>query len=288
MTDADVGGIAWVNGSFVRETQARVSIFDRGFLFADGVYEVTAVLDGNLVDSVSHIDRLMRSLAAIALPVGESADEIVQTQRALVLRNSLTEGIVYTQVTRGAARREFLCKGGVRPTTVMFCQQKEIVTNPSVEIGISVKTTPDLRWARRDIKSVALLPQVLAKRSAAEAGCEEAWLIEDGMITEGASSSVFVVSGEDAVVTRPNTASILAGCTRNALVAMAREGGFRVEERTISVEEALCAREAFVSSASTFILPVVMIDGCRVGNGKPGPTTLRLRELYVQLARALG
>ncbi len=262
--------IAYVNGSFVPMAEAKVSILDRGFLFADGIYEVAAVLDGKLIDNASHLARLQRSV-----------------EKELVARNNLVNGMVYLEVTRGAdTGRDFAFPKGVKPTLIMFTSVKDIVNAPAAKTGIGVITVPDIRWARRDIKSVALLAQVLAKQAAAEAGAGEAWMIEDGMVTEGGSSSAFILTQDDVLVTRQNSSAILPGCTRKAVVALAEERQLRVEERPFTVEEALVAKEAFITSASLFVQAVVTIDGKTVANGKPGPMTDRLREIYIDFARA--
>jgi D-alanine transaminase len=281
-----MGRVAYVNGEFVPLYQAKISILDRGFLFADGIYEVSAVLNGKLVDNKSHLARLERSVGEIALPLPETLERIEEIQKELVARNALNEGVVYLQVTRGAADREFTFPKEAKPTLVMFTQDKQLVDAPSARTGIAVKTLPDIRWARRDIKSVALLAQVLAKQAAAEAGCQEAWMVEDGMITEGGSSSVFIVTGDNVIVTRPNSSAILPGCTRRALMALAEERQIRVEERAFSVDEAVAAKEAFITSASSFVLPVVTIDGVKVADGQPGALTKRLREVYLAFAQA--
>src|SRR6266513_1982647 len=241
--------IAYVNGSFVPMADAKVSILDRGFLFADGIYEVAAVLDGKLIDNASHLARLQRSVGEIALALPETIDRIQQIQKELIARNNL-------------------------------------VNAPSAKTGIGVITVPDIRWSRRDIKSVALLAQVLAKQAAAEAGAGEAWMIEDGKVTEGGSSSAFILTQDDVIVTRQNGSEILPGCTRKAVVALAQERQLRVEERAFSVEEALTAKEAFTTSATLFVQPVISIDGKTIANGKPGPMTDRLREIYVDFAKA--
>jgi D-alanine transaminase len=279
--------IAYVNGSFVPLTEAKVSILDRGFLFADGIYEVAAVLDGRLVDSASHLARLARSVGEISLELPETLERIQEIQKELVARNYLVNGMVYLEITRGADKgRDFAFPKGVRPTLIMFTTVKDIVNAPAAKTGIGVITVPDLRWTRRDIKSVALLAQVLAKQAAAEAGAGEAWMIEDGKVTEGGSSSAFILTQDDVLVTRQNSSAILPGCTRKAVVALAEERQLRVEERAFSVEEALAAKEVFITSATLFVQPVVSIDGKTVGNGKPGPMTNRLREIYVDFARA--
>jgi D-alanine transaminase len=280
--------IAYVNGSFVPLADAKVSILDRGFLFADGIYEVAAVLDGKLIDNASHLARLQRSVGEISLALPESLDRIQEIEKELVRRNKLVNGMVYLEVTRGAdSGRDFAFpKADVKPTLIMFTSVKDIVNAPSAKTGIGVITVPDIRWARRDIKSVALLAQVLAKQAAAETNAGEAWMIEDGKVTEGGSSSCFILTQDDVIVTRQNGSAILPGCTRKAVVKLAEERQLRVEERAFSVEEALAAKEAFITSATVFVQAVVTIDGKKVGNGKPGPMTDRLREIYVDFAKA--
>ena len=279
--------IAYVNGAYVPLSEAKVSVLDRGFLFADGIYEVSAVLDGRLVDNASHLARLQRSVGEIALPLPESLERLTEIQRELIARNQLVNGLVYLEVTRGAdAGRDFVFPKGVKPTLVMFTSVKDIINSAAAKTGIAVITVPDLRWARRDIKSVGLLAQVMAKQAAAEAGASEAWMIEDGKVTEGGSSSAFILTEDDVLVTRQNSTTILPGCTRKAVVALAEERQLRVEERAFTVDEALAAKEVFITSASLFVQPVVSIDGKQVANGKPGPVTTRLREIYVEFARA--
>ncbi|TMJ59302.1 MAG: D-amino-acid transaminase [Alphaproteobacteria bacterium] len=279
--------IAYVNGSFVPMADAKVSILDRGFLFADGIYEVAAVLDGKLIDNASHLARLQRSVGEISLALPETIERIQEIQKELVARNNLVNGMVYLEVTRGAdTGRDFAFPKDVKPTLIMFTSVKDIVNAASAKSGIGVITVPDIRWARRDIKSVALLAQVLAKQAAAEKHAGEAWMIEDGMVTEGGSSSAFILTHDDVLVTRQNSSAILPGCTRKAVVALAEERQLRVEERPFSVEEALAAKEAFITSATVFVQAVVSIDGKTVANGKPGPMTGRLREIYIDFARA--
>jgi len=277
--------IAYLNGSFLPIEQARVSVLDRGFLFADGIYEVAAVIDGKLVDSASHLARLERSTSAIGIALPLSLAEIEAAQKELVARNALTEGLVYLQITRGAdATRDFLPSPDIRPTLVMFAQAKHFLDVPAARDGIAVATMPDLRWARRDIKSVGLLAQAMAKRVAAEAGAQEAWMVEDGFVTEGASSTAFIVT-KDGVVTRPYSQAVLAGCTGAALTALAEESGIGIIRRPFTVAEALAAKEAFITSASTLCQSVVRIDGQEIGGGKPGPIAMRLRALYIDFAR---
>jgi D-alanine transaminase len=285
----DLDSIAYVNGSYVPLSEAKISILDRGFLFADGIYEVSAVLEGKLVDNESHLARLKRSVGEISLPLPESLERITEIQRELIARNRVENGLVYIEVTRGAdVGRDFAFPKGVKPTLVMFTSVKDIVNAPAAKTGIGVITVPDIRWARRDIKSVALLAQVLAKQAAAEAGAGEAWMIEDGAVTEGGSSSAFILTQNDVLVTRQNSSSILPGCTRKAVVKLAEERQLRVEERPFTIEEALAAKEAFITSASSFVQPVVSIDGKAIANGKPGPMATRLREIYIEFARATG
>jgi D-alanine transaminase len=278
---------AYVNGSLVPLADAKISVFDRGFLFADGIYEVSAVLDGKLIDNDSHLARLERSVGEIELALPETLPRIIELQKELIARNGLINGVIYMQVTRGAViPRDFVFPKEAKPTFVMFTSEKDIVNATSAKTGIAVKTVPDIRWARRDIKSVALLAQVLAKQAAAEAGCQEAWMIEDGQVTEGGSSSAFILTQDDVLVTRQNSSAILPGCTRKAVMKLAEERQLRIEERAFSVKEALAAKEAFITSASLFVQGVVTIDGQTVANGKPGPMTNRLREIYVEFARA--
>jgi len=281
--------IAYVNGSFVPLSEAKISILDRGFLFADGIYEVSAVLGGKLVDNASHLARLERSVGEISLKLPESIDRIIEIQKELIARNKIDSGLVYIEVTRGADNgRDFAFPKGVTPTMIMFTSVKDIVNSATAKTGIGVITVPDIRWTRRDIKSVALLAQVLAKQAAAEAGAGEAWMIEDGKVTEGGSSSAFILTQDDVIVTRQNGSEILPGCTRKAVIKLAEERQLRVEERPFSVDEALKAKEAFITSASSFVQAVISIDGKQVGSGKPGPMANRLREIYIDFARATG
>jgi D-alanine transaminase len=273
---------AYVNGHYLPIEQARVSIFDRGFLFADGIYEVTAVVNGRLVDMPSHLARLARSAGELGLRLALDDDAIVAAHQELIRRNHLDEGQVYLQATRGAADRDFLAPADLAPTLVLFTQTKTL-TGPSA--GIAVKSTPDIRWARRDIKSVMLLAQVLAKRAAAEAGCQEAWMIEDGFVTEGASSTAWIVAADGRLATRAHSHATLPGCTALALAALIAETGLEIDYRPFTLDEALTAREAFISAAGSFIQPVNSIDGVAIGAGKPGPIATRLRELYIAFAR---
>lgn len=278
--------IAWLNGDYVPLADAKVSAQDRGFLFAEGIYEFTAVLDGKLIDSDAHLARFARSAAGLGLALPVTTAGIEAIQRELILCNRLDQGGIYFQLTGGPAERDFLAHSAA-PTLFMFTQAAEVIERPTAKTGISVKTIADPRWARRDIKSIMLLGQILAKREAAAAGAQEAWLVDtEGFITEGASSSALIVTPDGTLVTRPNSHAILPGCTRKAVLAIALRDGVKVEERLFSVAEARGSREAILTSASNFVLPVVAIDGAPVGDGKPGPIARRLRELYIEAARA--
>ncbi|WP_279356469.1 D-amino-acid transaminase [Methylobacterium indicum] len=279
--------IVYVNGRFVPFEEATIPIMDRGFLFADGIYEVSAVLDGRLVDNEAHLARLDRSLSEIGIRNPHSIAEWTRLEEELVTRNGLKEGLVYMEVTRGVAERDFAFPPeGTPPTVVMFTQAKTVSANPLAERGAKVITVEDLRWKRRDIKSVALLAQVLAKQQAAAAGVAEAWMHEDGFVTEGGSSTAFIITEDNRIVTRPLSTALLPGITRRAVMRLAEENGLTVEERAFTVAEAEAAAEAFFTSASAFVMPVIEIDGKRVGGGQPGPMTRRLRDLYLEMARA--
>lgn len=279
----------FVNGEFVPFEEARIPIMDRGFLFADGIYEVAAVIGGRLVDEVAHLARLDRSLKEIEIENPYSSEDWIALMADLARRNDLDQGLVYIEVTRGVYERDFpFPPAGTPPTVVMFTQAKQIVGAKAAETGVKVITTPDLRWKRRDIKSVALLAQVLAKQEAARAGVAEAWMVEDGHVTEGGSSTAFIITRDDRVVTRPLSNAVLPGITRLAVMQLADEMQLTVEERLFTVAEARDAKEAFYTSASAIVMPVVAIDGAPIGEGRPGPLTRRLRELYLDLAEGAG
>jgi len=279
--------IVYVNGAYLPEEDATISIFDRGFIFGDGIYEVSAVIGGKLVDCEAHLARLERSCGEIRLSLPWPKAELIAIHEELIKRNSLDEGGIYLQVSRGASDREFAFPKDVQPTLVMFTQARNFVDAPTVKTGIKVVTTPDLRWARRDIKSVNLLAPVLAKQFAAESGAQEAWLVEDGVVTEGASSTAWIVKGKT-LISRPLSNKVLPGITRKAVLAFIAESGFTFEEREFTLQEALDAEEAFITSATSLVMPVTTIDGHTIHNGAPGPTALRLREIYVDFARKGG
>ena len=278
--------IVFLNGSFLPIEEAKVPFMDRGFLFGDGVYEGVGMLDGRLIDNEAHLERLERSLGEVRIANPYSRAEWTALQEELARRNGMTEGFIYFQVTRGVAERDFFFPENAKPTVAMFTQAKAIANAPAAEKGIAVVTVPDQRWQRRDIKSINLLAQVLAKQAAKEAGAQEAWLVEDGFVTEGGSSSAFIVTKAGSIVVRPLSQAILPGITRKSLLRLSQESGIVLEERRFTVEEAYEAGEAFLTSASNFVLPVVSIDGRPVADGRPGPLTTRLRQLYLQMASA--
>jgi D-alanine transaminase len=275
----------FVNGDYLPESEGKISIFDRGFLFADGVYEVTAVVNGKLVDYGPHMERLDRSLRELRIAWPCSKDELKAMHVEMVKRNALTEGIIYMQVTRGAADRDFKFPKESKSTLIAFTQAMKLVDNPNAVTGVKVVTTPDIRWARRDIKTVMLLAPVLGKQEAYEKGAHEAWMVEKGVVTEGTSSNAYIVK-DGKVITRGLSNSILAGCTRRALFRLAQDHGIVIEERSFTPEEAYAADEAFLTSASQFVMPIVEIDGRRIGGGQPGPVVRKLRELFLQEASA--
>lgn len=273
--------IVYVNGRYVPESEAKISIFDRGFLFADAVYEVTCVLDGKLVEFDDHMRRLARSLDALELDAPVGPEELEAIHRELIVRNDLREGVIYLQVTRGPADRDFAFPEHPRPSLVLFTQARALLDTPGARDGISIITVPDVRWGRRDIKTVQLLAPALCKMMAKKAGCDDAWMVEDGRVTEATSSNAYIVKEGGTVVTRDLSHSILHGITRSSVLALAAEAGIKIEERAFTVAEAHEAAEAFMTAASAFVLPVVSIDGHTIGDGRPGPISRRLREIYL-------
>ncbi len=273
----------YVNGQYLPEQEATVSIFDRGFLFADGVYEVTSVLGGKLIDFEGHLARLKRSLGE--LDIAEPADigNLLEIHRELVRLNEIDEGLVYLQVTRGdPGDRDFIYPGAeTEPTVVLFTQSKPgLGSAQPAGAGLRVITIPDERWGRRDIKTVQLLYPSMGKMMAKAAGADDAWMVEDGQVTEGTSNNAYIVK-DGVIVTRHLSNDILHGITRAAVLRFAREAQMVVEERGFTPEEARAADEAFVTSATTFVTPVVEIDGQAIGTGVPGPVARRLREIYL-------
>ena len=276
--------IVYVNGEYLPESRATVSIFDRGLLFADAVYEVSAILDGQLLDNEAHLARLRRSLGELGMESPLRPDEIVDIQRTLIERNHIEEGMVYLQISRGVGDREFALPPGAAPTLLMFTQARPVRDNPAAKSGLRVITVPDIRWARRDIKTVGLLGPVLAVRAAKQAGADDAWMVEDGFVTEGSASNAYIVNDESTIITRHLGSEILHGITRTAILKLCSEGDIALEERPFSVDEALQASEAFITGASSIVLPVVNIDGQTIADGTPGPVSQRLREMYLEQA----
>ncbi len=278
----------YVDGAYVPEEEAKVSVFDRGFLFADGVYEVTSVLGGKLFDLVGHAARLERSLSELDMAAPVTMVELLEIHRELVRLNEIEDGLVYLQVTRGAAAdRDFVFPDPeeVPSTLVLFTQSKPgLADSPAARKGIKVISIPDIRWGRRDIKTVQLLYPSMGKMMAKAEGCDDAWMIEDGAVTEGTSNNAYIVKGRK-IVTRHLSNDILHGITRAAVLRFAREAQMEVEERAFTIDEAKAADEAFITSASTFVMPVVEIDGDSLGDGTPGPVASRLREIYLEESR---
>jgi D-alanine transaminase len=278
--------IAYVNGRYVRHADAHVHIEDRGYQFADGVYEVCEVARGYIVDAKRHLDRLARSLSELqmAWPMHRSALEIAMGE--VVRRNGVKNGLVYLQVTRGVAGRDFLFPADTRSSLVITAKKVDPALNAKkAESGIKVITVPENRWDRVDIKTVGLLPNVLAKEKAKAAGAQEAWFVDtDGNVKEGGSSNAWIVTKDGVLVTRPAEHGILRGITRTTMFEVAAKLGLKIEERGFSVDEAKAAREAFISSATTIAMPVVAIDGAPVANGHPGSVVLSLREAFFDVA----
>jgi D-alanine transaminase len=278
--------IVYVNGEYLPEDEAKVSVFDRGFLMADAVYEVTSVLGGKLVDFAGHAARLRRSLGELAMDEPCSEAELLDVHRQMVARNGLEDGLIYLQVTRGnPGDRDFAWGEGVTPTMVLFTQAKPgLADSPAARRGARVISIPDLRWGRRDIKTVQLLYPAMGKMMAKKAGADDAWMVEDGFVTEGTSNNTYIVRGAT-IVTRHLGTEILHGITRAAVLRLAREAQLTVEERPFTLAEAQAADEAFFTSASAFVMPVVEIDGTVLGDGTPGPVARRMRELYLDEMR---
>ncbi len=273
--------IVYVNGEYLPETDAKISVFDRGFLMADAVYEVTSIIDGKILAFDGHTERLERSLSELDMKAPCSIDELLDIHRELIKRNNLTEGLVYLQVTRGIADRDFAYPD-VEPSLVLFTQAKNVVNSPIAKTGMKVISIPDIRWGRRDIKTVQLLAPSMGKMAAKAAGCDDAWLVEDGFVTEGTSNNAYIVTAEGTIVTRNLGTEILAGITRAAVLRYASEAQIKIEERPFTIEEAQAAKEAFVTSATTFVGPVIEIDGAQIGDGKVGDIARRLREIYLE------
>jgi len=274
----------YVNGEYLPENEAKVSIFDRGFLMADGVYEVTSVLDSKLIDFDGHAVRLQRSLNELDMANPISKEDLLEVHRELVRLNGIEEGMIYLQITRGAPDdRDFAFPDPETTpcTVVLFTQNKPgLANNPAAMKGMKVISIDDIRWGRRDIKTVQLLYPSMGKMMAKKAGADDAWMIEDGFVTEGTSNNAYIVKGNK-IITRALSNDILHGITRAAVLRFAKEAQMEVEERNFTIEEARAADEAFITSASTFVMPVVEIDGVSLGDGTPGHVAPRLREIYL-------
>ena len=280
--------IVYVNGDYLPETEAKVSIFDRGFLMADGVYEVTSVLGGKLIDFDGHAVRLERSLHELDLKMPMSKEALLEVHRELVRLNGIDEGMIYLQITRGApGDRDFVFPDPetTAPTVVLFTQNKPgLADSPAAKKGMRVISIEDIRWGRRDIKTVQLLYPSMGKMMAKKAGADDAWMVQDGFVTEGTSNNAYIVKGNK-IITRALSNDILHGITRAAVLRFAREAQMEVEERNFTLDEAKAADEAFITSASTFVMPVVEIDGVSLGDGTPGRVAPRLREIYLEESR---
>ncbi len=277
----------FLNGDYLPETEAKVSVFDRGFLMADGVYEVTSVLGGKLIDFQGHCVRLARSLSELEMKNPYSDAEWLAIHREMVARNSIVDGMIYLQVTRGnPGDRDFAYPGPeTEPTVVLFTQSKPgLAENPAAKTGWKVISIPDIRWGRRDIKTVQLLYPSMGKMAAKKAGVDDSWFVEDGVVTEGTSNNAYIVKGNK-IITRALSNDILHGITRAAVLRFAVEAQMEVEERAFTIAEAQGADEAFITSASAFVMPVVNVDGKAVGTGKPGAVVARLREIYLDEMR---
>jgi D-alanine transaminase len=273
---------AYVDGQYVPHAKACVHIEDRGFQFADAVYEVIAIRGGVLLDERGHLDRLVRSLGEIRIPLPMSVAALQLVMRELVRRNRVRDAALYLQVSRGAAPRDFRFAAGMQPTLVMTVRRADFTHQKQLAAGLKILSVRDLRWARPDIKTVMLLPSSLAKMHAIEQGADDAWMIDgEGRVTEGSSNNAWIVTDAGEIITRPADGKILKGVTRSALQHVAQLFQLRIVERPFTIDEAKRAREAFVTSASAFVLPVVSIDGVSVGDGQPGPVALGLRQRYL-------
>lgn len=283
-----MGRFAYVNGRFTAHSDAAVHVEDRGFNFGDGVYEVWAVFNGRLADYEGHLARLERSLHELAIERPMSRPALAAVLRETVRRNRVRDGLLYLQVTRGTARRDHAFpRPAVAPTLVAWARSLDMrAAERRAEAGVAAISRPESRWARCDVKSVNLLPNCLAKEAAKQVGAYEAWFVDElGLVTEGSSSNAWIVDGEGRLRTRDAQANILRGITRHGILDLARNEGLEVVEGPFSLEEAYAAREAFMTSASAFVTPIVSLDGRKIGDGAPGPVAKRLRALYMQRAR---
>lgn len=271
----------YLNGAWLGEEDAKISVFDRGFTFADAVYEVTAVLEGKLIEYPGHVARLKRSLGALQIKIDLSDEEMLAVHREIVTRNKLENGLIYLQISRGAEDRDFTFSRDLKPTIVLYTQEKDILNQPKWTTGLKLVSHPEGRWSNRQIKTVQLLYSSLAKMAAYENGADDVLFVEDGLVTEASGSNFHIITKDGTVVTRDLSNALLHGITRGSLLEIARDGGFKVEERAFTLEEVYEASEAFITAATAFVSPVVELDGRAIGNGKPGPMVEKLRELYI-------
>ena len=273
----------FLNGEFLPEDEAKISVFDRGFLLSDGVYEVVPVIRGKMIDVEPFVARFDHSLEALGLPWPMPQAECLEMLEQMIEKNRLREGGIYMQVTRGVAPRIFEFPEGLTPTFMAFSFEKSILESEQARSGVKVVTVEDIRWKRRDIKSIALLGQCVAKDQAVKEGAYEGWMVEEGYVTEGTSSSAYIIK-DGVIITKPLSREILPGIRRKLILEYAPKYGIKVEQRAFTPEEAYAADEAFLSSATTMVYPIVEIDGRQIGEGKPGEITRRLREIYIEEA----
>jgi D-alanine transaminase len=276
----------FLNGEYLKEDEAKVSIFDRGFIFGDGVYEVVPVVESTVLDKEPFLQRFDNSLNEMELGWPMSQDEFLVMISELIKRNNIKEGGVYMQVTRGVAPRDFAYPKDIKPTVMAFAFEKEIINSPKAKSGVKVVTVDDIRWKRRDIKSIALLGQCMAKEQASKKGAYEGWMVENGYVTEGTSSTAYIVK-DGKIITRPLSNSILSGIRRKLLLELAENHNVELEQRLFTPQEAIEADEAFLSSATTFVLPIVEIDGKQIGDGKPGKIAKKMRQMYIDSALSI-
>ena len=275
-----------MNGEFFSKKEASVSVFDRGFLFSDSVYEVSAVLDGNLVDWKEHFSRLIRSLGHLNLVNNFQEEDFYQIQKKLIKENQLEEGLCYIQVTRGVAERDFnFLKASLLPTVVIFTQEKKILNNPASKLGIKIITVPDDRWRRRDIKTTQLLAQSIAKTHAVQKGVDDSLLVQDGFISEGSSSNAFIIRDER-IITPSLSNDILGGITRSSVIKFCKINNIEIREQSINIDDLMDAQEVFLTSSTGFVLPVIEIDGKNVGNGLVGDRVKEVQQIYLEQIKA--
>ncbi len=276
----------YLNGDFLPADEAQVSIFDRGLLFADAIYEVAGVINGKLLDFASHMARMDRSLKEMRIPAPLSHEQVLAAMREMVRRNDIEEGLVYMQITRGSeGDRDFVPSREMTPTVFMFAQAKSDATRQENVDGVTMVSAPDIRWARRDIKTVGLMGSVFAKWIAKEAGADEVLMHQDGYVTEGGATSFYIVK-DGTIITRPLSDAILHGCTRKAVLALVEQNDVALEERLFTLDEVYAADEAFITGASTYVCPVIRVDDVTLGGGQAGPVTRRMQEIYLAFAKA--